>query len=56
MKQLNMPNDVRMFPIYNAFTKWLIQTGNKDLLISYSQFETELMEIIMKDDVVEAKK
>jgi hypothetical protein len=49
MNKLNMPSDLRMLPIYTALTKWLIQTGNQDLLISYEEFETKFTEIILNE-------
>lgn len=50
MSKLNMPTDLRMTPIYTAFTQWLIQTGNQDLLISYNQFECKFSEMILQDE------
>jgi hypothetical protein len=50
MNKLNMPLDLRMLPIYTSFTKWLIQTGNKDLLISYDEFETKFTEMLINEE------
>ena len=47
---MNIPAENRLLPIYISFTKWLIQTSNQNLLISYNEFETKFIDMLLSDN------
>ncbi len=47
MKDLNMPPELRFMELYRVFIEWLCKTGNKHLIIPYSEFEPKIMDFLL---------